>query len=120
MLGFLCRDFSDSYDKRNLEELKISKKGFRQWCKKRGYLLPNFWFAPINSDAPPETDDRLSGSARYEDWANRQTSLIKDGKAKNLREAAKQIANSENVDIGFVERECRRVRNEKAGKKREK
>ncbi len=88
MLDFLFRDFSDSYDKRNLEELKISKKGFRQWCKKRGYLLPKFWFAPINSDAPPEADDRLRGSARYEDWEKRQTSLKKDGKATNLREAA--------------------------------
>ena len=120
MLNYLLfHDAPDPYNKQILEELKISKKGFRQWCKKRGYLLPIFWFDPTNSDAPPETDGRLSGSARYEDWAKRQTSLIKDGKADNYREAAGQIANSENVDIAFVERECRRVRNRKAGKKRE-
>ena len=110
MLNYLLfRDLRDACNKQILEELRISKRGFRKWCKSQGYLPPIFWFDTTNSDAPPEADDRLRGSARYEDWANRQTSQIEDGKAENYREAAKQIANSEGVDIGFVERECRRV-----------
>ncbi len=57
---------------------------------------------------------------RYEQWAERQQALVSSGQAKNLREAAQKIANEEDVDLIYVERETRRVRKKKAEKSGEK
>ncbi len=109
----------DDFNKPFLEELRISKKGFRQWCIGQNFSLPEFWFNAADRDAPSETSDRPSGGSRYKEWADRQKELIEGGQAENYQEASQQIAASEGVDTAYVLRECRRVRNaerEKTGK----
>ena len=54
--------------------------------------------------------------SRYEKWAGRQQKLVSSKKAKDLREAASLIADENGVDWTYVERETRRVREERAGK----